>query len=130
MKFIRNLETNLLVAVITFVVAVIGFAASSFLLTTSYLDIPLGFLLSGGVIGSLYIITHFFTKIDNRDSRATWSIIAITIRLVVIVGMMILIALMYYRWNMKYFNIFVFVAMYTISAAVFVFAHLSRNRKE
>ena len=130
MNFLRKGEINLVTAVITCVISVLGFAISAFLLTQNMIDIPLGFLFSGGVIGSLYLLTHFLVKIDKTEARATWSILAISIRLFIIVGVMIIIALMYYRWNLKYFNIFVFVGIYTISALTFVLSHLSKNRKE
>ena len=124
MKFLRKLDNNLLAALIVYFVSILGFACSSFLISTSLIDIPLGFLFSGGVIGSLYLLTFFFGKLDERTGRNIFGIISIGVRLFVIIGVMILIAFMYYRWEIKIFNLFVFIGIYSLGVISFVLLHL------
>ena len=130
MKFLKTAESNLLTAIVVFTISVLGFAASSYLLTSEFIHIPLGFLFSGGVIGSLYLFSHFLLKKDNEDAKATWSIIAISARFAIIIAAMIIIALMYYRWNLPYFNLFVFIGVYTAGVITFVISYLTSGRKE
>ena len=106
MKLFRKLDENLNTAIVVGVITILAFAASSFLLPTDYIHIPLGFLLSGIVISGLYVMSHFLINIDIKRATATFSIVSIALRLVIITIVMVLMALMYYRWDIKLFNIF------------------------
>ena len=131
MKLLRKLENNLFTAITVYLISVLGFAITSFLLTSNYKDIPLGFLFSGMVIGTLYLITHFLNKLDERSGKSLWSFVAIISRFVIIVTVMIIIGLMNYRWNNVLFNIFVFVGVYTFGTITFALLHLlNKERKE
>ena len=127
MNFIKKLDNNLFTALIVGIFALIGCAATSFLFT-SMIDVPLGFLFSGAVISSLYVISYFFGKIDEKKELAAWSIASISLRLFVIIGVMIILALMNFRWNIKLFNIFVFIGIYTVGAINFVVSYLIKNK--
>ena len=130
MSFIKKLDRNLLTAIIVFVASLICFAATSFLITSEYKDIPLGFIFSGGVIAILYCLSYFLYRIDEAKHTNSWSIASNGIRLIIIIATMILLGLMSYRWDIKLFNIFVFVGTYTFGAVTFVILHLKANRKE
>ena len=109
MNILRKLERNLLTSIIVAIVSILGFIASSFLIYSESKDIPLGFLLSGGVIGGLYLIAHLLTSKDDEKSSNVRSIISIIIRFVVLVATVILLGFAYYVWDFKYFNVFIII---------------------
>ena len=124
MKLIKKLGNNLFTALVVLVVAVIGFASSAFLISSNLMHIPFGFLLSGGIIAFIHVISHFLVKLDEKRGSAALTILAIIIRFVVLVTTIILLGLMYYRWEIKYFNIFVFVGMYTVGIIALCVAYI------
>lgn len=131
MKNLRKLERNLLTSIIVAIVSILGFVASSFLINSENKDIPLGFLLSGGVIGGLYLIAHLLTSKDDEKSSNVRSIISTIIRFVVLVATVILLGFAYYVWDFKYFNVFVFFGVYTFGVIFFVTSHIFlKERKE
>ena len=131
MNNLRKLERNLLTSIIVAIVSILGFIASSFLIYSESNDIPLGFLLSGGVIGGLYLIAHLLTSKDDEKSSNVRSIISIIIRFVVLVATVILLGFAYYVWDFKYFNVFVFFGVYTFGVIFFVTSHIFlKERKE
>ena len=129
MNFLRKLDHNFLAALVVGIVSLLGFGVTGFLIPTSYIDIPLGFIFSGAVIASLYVVSHFLIKIDEKNGTSYWSIASIILRLVILVGVLVILGFMNYRWNIKLFNIFVFVAIYTIGVATFSLSYI-RKRKE
>ncbi len=131
MNFVRKLDNTLLTSIITFIVAIVAFGATSFLLSSIYLDIPLGFALSGGVVAITYVITYLLSRLDEGKENAIWSIIAIIVRFILFAGSLVLLALAYYRWGVKLFNIFTYVGVYTFSVATYSLTFVIRkNRKE
>ena len=81
-------------------------------------DIPFGFLLAGGFIAVVHVISYLFSVIDRKRATATFTIIAMALRLVLLLLALIFIALLNYEWNIKLFNMFVFVGMYTLGIIV------------
>ena len=131
MNILRKLERNLLTSIIVAIVSILGFIASSFLIYSESKDIPLGFLLSGGVIGGLYLIAHLLTSKDDEKSSNVRSIISIIIRFVVLVATVILLGFAYYVWDFKYFNVFGFFGIDTFGVIFFVTSHIFlKERKE
>ena len=127
----RKLEINLLASIIVLLAGLVGFGVTSFLLSTPNIHIPLGFLFSGAVVSLLYLLTHIFVRIDEKRQSTVFSLISIIMRLAVLVGVMIILGFMNYRWNMELFNIFVFIGVYTIGIIVFVVLNLlNKERKE
>ena len=118
MKSLKKLDRNLLTAIIVVGISLVGFVSSCFLISSELQDIPFGFLFAGGVIAAVHVISFAFNKIDERRASATFTIIAMALRLVIMLAMLIIIALMNYRWNIKLFNIFVFVGVYLVGIVV------------
>ena len=128
---LRKLEINLLTSIIVLLVGLIGFGATSFLLNSALIHIPLGFLFSTGVISLLYLIAHLFVKIDEKRGNNVFTIISLSLRFAVLIGVMIILGFMNYRWGNELFNIFVFIGMYTLGVLVFVILNLlNKERKE
>lgn len=81
----------------------------------SWMEIPLGILLGGGI----GIITYLFLGLLNNKDKPVKSIvltiIVITLRLLVIAGILFLVGWLYYSKDIKLFNIFAVVGGYFIS---------------
>ena len=118
MNFLKKLGHNLFTSIVVFAISVIGFACSCFLIGTRLQEIPFGFLLSGGIIALMHVISHIFMMIDQRRGTSVFTMIAMALRLFVLLGSLILIFLMYYRWGIQLFNVFVFVGVYTVGIIV------------
>lgn len=131
MKFLRKLDNNLLTAIIVGIATLIAFAVTSFLISTSLQDIPFGILLSGGILATTYVISSFLIKLD--EGKDTWigNLASIVLKFVVSVTSLLIFGLMYYRWNIKLFNIFTFVGVYTLGTIVFILLFvIKKDRKE
>ena len=130
MKLLQKLDNELLTAILVFLASLLGFAVTSFLIPT-HIDIPLGFILSGGIIAFIYVLSSIFRRIDERRGTTTFSIIGISLRLVLTISALLLIVLMYYRWNIKLFNVFVFVGVYSLGIIIYMITYIkNKNRKE
>ena len=129
MKLFRSLNNSLKTGILTMLVALVGFLGTLFLLFNDYKDIPLGIALGGVVIGGLNILTGLLEKKDEAKSSNIRTLVMIGLRLVVMVAVMIVIALMYYRWDLPLFNIFAFVGVYTVSIIILVVIFLLERRQ-
>ena len=128
MKLFTSLNASLKIAILTYIFAIFGFLVTLFLLFNGHQDIPLGVIFAGGVIGTVNLFAGLAEHYYQNKEGAIISIILIGIRTFVILGVMILIALMYYRWNMPLFNIFAYVAIYTISIILTVIVNLKERK--
>lgn len=131
MKLLRKLDNNLLTAIIVGIATLIAFAVTSFLISTSHQDIPYGILLFGGILATTYVISSFLIKLD--EGKDTWigNLASIVLKFVVSVTSLLIFGLMYYRWNIKLFNIFTFVGVYTLGTIVFILLFvIKKDRKE
>lgn len=129
MKF-GLLNNSYKVGIITLLTSLLGFLATIFLFFMGYKDIPLGIILGGCVIGGLNLLSGFLETIDQKNKTIKFSIMMVIIRFVVIVSLSVVLALMYYRWEIKLFNIFAFVGVYTVSAIITGIVYFKERRGE
>ena len=129
MKLFKNLSNSYKIAILTFLAGLFGFLITCFLIVENRLiGIPYGFLFSGTVIALLNSLTGLFERVDDKNELATYTLISIIARFMVIVGIMVLLALMNYRWGVKIFNLFVFVGMYTLSMIFTIITFMKERR--
>ena len=129
MKLFKNLSNSYKIAILTFLAGLFGFLITCFLIVENRLiGIPYGFLFSGTVIALLNLLTGLFERVDDKKEVATYTLISIIARFMVIVGIMVLLALMNYRWGVKIFNLFVFVGMYTLSMIFTIITFMKERR--
>lgn len=126
MKKFLLLQHSFQVAILTYFISLLGFLATSFLLI-SRIDIPLGFLLAGLVVGTLNLIQGFLEKKDDSRGGASLTIVSISLKLVVNVAIMIIISFMFYKWNMPYFNIFTYVGIYSVSIIFTIISYIIKK---
>ncbi len=131
MKLLQKLDNNLFTAIAILLSSLVAFGITSFLLAGDYRDIPFGFLFAGGIISLLHITSSFLVKIDIKRGSSVFSILSVVMRLVALITALLIDTLMYYRWNIKLFNVFVFIGVYTFSVIIFMIVTILRkNRKE
>ena len=124
MNFLKKLDNDLLTALFVVGVSIIGFCSTAFLISSTYIDIPLGFLLSGGILTFIHILSFFLKRIDSKKDTTAFTIVAITLRLILLIASLMIITFMYYRWGIKLFNVFVFVGMYTASIIIYMLTYI------
>lgn len=123
MKKILLLSKPYKVALLTFLVSLLGFAATAFLFPTK-MDIPLGILLGGIIFPLLNVLQGLAEKRDVEKAGTTFSLIVIIFKFLVVVTLLIISALMFYKWNLPYFNIFCLVGTYTVSLLATILVYL------
>jgi len=128
MKFFLKLNSSFKIAILTYLVSLVGFLALLFLFFIGHMDIPLGAILAGAIIGSTNLIVGFIEKSNANKDTGVLAVIFVGVRTFIILGIMVVLALMYYRWGMPYFNIISFVAVYTVNIIITVIVHIKERR--
>lgn len=116
-----HLNSSLKTAVWSVLVLAILVILLSPLFFFSLMEIPLGIAL-GGSVGILnYLILGLIDNKENKKVNTTLTIVTIAVRLFVIMGVLVLVGFLYYKQNIKLFNIFAVAGSYFISFIVSIF---------
>ena len=124
MRFFQEVNNSIKTAFITYAVTLIATLSTIFLFFQGMMDIPLGILLGGGLFGTLSLVSGFLEKKDEDRKTPIYSIILIGVRFLLLIAITIVIAFMYYRWNLPIFNVFAFVGAYTVSIIIMIIVYL------
>ena len=124
MRFFQEANNSIKTAFITYAVTLIATLSTIFLFFQGMMDIPLGILLGGSLFGTLSLLSGFLEKKDEDRKTPIYSIVLIGVRFLLLIAVTIVIAFMYYRWNLPIFNIFAFVGAYTVSIIVMIIVYL------
>ena len=124
MRFFQEANNSTKTAFITYAVTLIATLSTIFLFFQDMMDIPLGILLGGSLFGTLSLISGFLEKKDEDRKTPIYSIVLIGVRFLLLIAITIVIAFMYYRWNLPIFNVFAFVGAYTVSIIVMIIVYL------
>ena len=124
MRFFQEVNNSIKTAFITYAVTLIATLSTIFLFFQDMMDIPLGILLGGSLFGTLSLISGFLEKKDEDRKTPIYSIVLIGVRFLLLIAITIVIAFMYYRWNLPIFNVFAFVGAYTVSIIVMIIVYL------
>ena len=124
MRFFQEANNSIKTAFITYAVTLIATLSTIFLFFQGMMDIPLGILLGGSLFGTLSLVSGFLEKKDEDRKTPIYSIVLIGVRFLLLIAITIVIAFMYYRWNLPIFNIFAFVGAYTVSIIVMIIVYL------
>ena len=124
MRFFQEANNSVKTAFITYAVTLIATLSTIFLFFQGMMDIPFGILLGGSLFGTLSLVSGFLEKKDEDRKTPIYSIVLIGVRFLLLIAITIVIAFMYYRWNLPIFNIFAFVGAYTVSIIVMIIVYL------
>lgn len=91
-------------------------------------DIPNGLLL-GGIVGIAgFLLMSLADKLDEDKTKPIFAIIFIIIRFILIGAIIVLVALMNYRWNINLFNIFAVVGGYFIPLVINIIVYVAERK--
>ena len=124
MRFFQEANNSIKTAFITYAVTLIATLSTIFLFFQGMMDIPLGILLGGSLFGTLSLLSGFLEKKDEDRKTPIYSIVLIGVRFLLLIAITIVIAFMYYRWNLPIFNVFAFVGAYTVSIIIMIIVYL------
>ena len=124
MRFFQEANNSIKTALLTYALMLIATLSTIFLFFQGLMDIPLGILLGGSIFGTLSLISGLVEKKDEDRKTPIYSIVLIGVRFLLLIAITIVIAFMYYRWNLPIFNVFAFVGAYTVSIIVMIIVYL------
>lgn len=124
MRYFKEATNSIKTAFITYAFTLVCLLATAFLFFIGRMDIPLGILLGGVFCGTLSLVAGLLERKDEIEASAKYSIIMIAIRFVLLIAFTIIIALMYYRWDIKVFNVFSFIGTYLVSTIILIVTYL------
>ena len=124
MRYFKEANNSIKTAFITYALTLVCLLATTFLFFIGMMDIPLGILLGGVFCGTLSLVAGLLERKDEIEASAKYSIIMIAIRFVLLIAFTIIIALMYYRWDIKVFNVFSFIGAYLVSTIILIVTYL------
>ena len=91
----------------------------------SLMEIPQGILLGGEISILIYLFLGLFNNPEKPKKSLVVTFVVIAIRLLVIGGILFLVGWLYYRMNVKAFNIFAVAGSYLVPIVI----HLILARK-
>ena len=124
MRFFQEANNSIKTALLTYALMLIATLSTIFLFFQGLMDIPLGILLGGSIFGTLSLISGLVEKKDEDRKTPIYSIVLIGVRFLLLIAITIVIAFMYYRWNLPIFNVFAFVGAYTVSIIIMIIVYL------
>ena len=124
MRFFQETNNSIKTALLTYALTLIATLSTIFLFFQGMMDIPLGILLGGSLFGTLSLVSGFLEKKDEDRKTPIYSIVLIGVRFLLLIAITIVIAFMYYRWNLPIFNVFAFVGAYTVSIIIMIIVYL------
>ena len=124
MRFFQEANNSIKTAFLTYLFTLIATLSTLFLFFQGLMDIPLGILLGGSIFGTLSLISGLVEKKDEDRKTPIYSIVLIGVRFLLLIAITIVIAFMYYRWNLPIFNVFAFVGAYTVSIIIMIIVYL------
>ncbi len=124
MRCFKEANNSIKTAFLVYTLTLICFLATIFIFFLERMDIPLGILLGGTLCGTLSLVAGLLEKKDEENQSSKYSIIMIISRFTLLIAMTILIAFMYYKWDLKIFNVFSFIGAYLVSTIILVITYL------
>lgn len=124
---VKKADIHIKAALLIAFVSLVGFVATLYCFFTSYMELPLGILLAGAIMFLLHFVTHELVVLDVRRGSAKFTITAIIIHNVIAVASLVLLGMLYYYWQIRLFNIFAYVAVYTIDIIIFAVLHIKEK---
>ena len=124
MRYFKQANNSMKTALLTYALTLVCFLATIFLFFIGRMDIPLGLLLGGVFCGTLSLIAGLLENKDEENKSSKYSIIMILSRFILLIAVTVIIALMYYRWDLKIFNVFSYVGAYIVSSTILVVTYL------
>ena len=127
-KWFAELSSAYKTALVSLIVVLIGFLGLAFGYFINQPDLPNGFIV-GGLIG---ILSYYFMGLtearDLRNEKPILSIIITIIRFLVIGGVVVVSALLQFKYQYKVLNTFLVIGGYIVSLIIFIIVLLVEKK--
>lgn len=94
----------------------------------NYAEIPLGLALGLGYGSIIYLIFGYLE--DKKKEGYFFMIVVSSLRYFVFAIVLILLALCYYIWDIRYFNLISYVGGYVVTTVIFAILFYKTNKKD
>ena len=128
-QWLGKLSNNYKTALFSLIVVIIAFLGLLFGYFVNQPDLPNG-LLAGGLLGVVsYFLLGLVDKADEEKEKPVWSIVFTIVRYICIAGLIVVSALLQYKYSLKVMNPFTVLGGYIISLITYIIILLvERNR--
>ena len=116
------------VTFVSFIAVVVGFLALLFAYFVNHMDLPNGLILGGSINVLAYLALAAVEKRDSEKKKPVLTIIITILRYLLIAAVIVLSALLQYKWGYKIFNLFTLVGGYLIPLLVFLVISLVERK--
>ena len=124
-KWYSNLNADLKTSLWSGIVVLVATLATLPLMIINLLDIPLGILLGGFLNTLYYFVSGLNRNRGESKSALKFDAALIIIRFTLFAALGLVIGWLYFKMNIKIFNLFAFVGAYLFP--IFIFMLLSRK---
>ena len=119
-NWLSELSLLFKVSILSLIVTIVGLLALLFGYFINQPDLPNG-LLAGGFLGSLsYLLLGIAERIDEKKKTPVWTIVFTIIRFVLIGSLLVVAALLQFKYGYKAINVFTVLGGYMISLVVYI----------
>lgn len=125
-EWYKNLDVYIKSLIITALISLVAFLGCIPLYFANFGEIPNGIALSGTISSLLFLIY----EIGKNSPRLGKSIFANILRFMLVIVLFFVTTLLYYRFEIKIFNVFAVVLTFFMSTIVFVTISFLENRNE
>ena len=119
-NWLSELSLLFKVSILSLIVTIVSLLALLFGYFINRPDLPNG-LLAGGFLGSLsYLLLGIAERIDEKKKTPVWTIVFTIIRFVLIGSLLVVAALLQFKYGYKAINVFTVLGGYMISLVVYI----------
>ena len=128
MTWFNKLSSSFKTAVLSLCVTVIAFLGMIFGYFINQPDLPNG-ILAGGLLGSLsYLLIGIAERIDEKKCLPIWVIIFTIIRFLLIATLVVVSALLQFKFGYRVMNVFTVLGGYLITLIIYIVICLLEKR--
>lgn len=125
-KWYKNLDVYIKSCLTTALITLVAFLGCIPLYFNNLGEIPNGIALSGMTFAVLYLLYEI-----GKNSPGLWKTIIVNlIRFGLVVALLFVTVFLYYKLQIKIFNVFTVVGAFFVSTVVFIVLSLLENRNE
>ena len=128
MIWFNKLSSSFKTAILSSIVIVVVFLGLIFGYFINQPDLPNG-ILAGGLLGSIsYLLIGIAERIDEKKRLPIWTIVFTIIRFLLIAGLVVISALLQFKFGYKVMNVFTVLGGYFITLIIYIVISLKEKR--
>lgn len=128
MIWFNKLSSSFKTAILSSIVIIVVFLGLIFGYFINQPDLPNG-ILAGGLLGSIsYLLIGIAERIDEKKRLPIWTIVFTIIRFLLIAGLVVISALLQFKFGYKVMNVFTVLGGYFITLIIYIVISLKEKR--